>query len=116
MTLAASTCREHPGGSSAATPSRAESRRMPESRKTPSTPKPVRHRRWKRLAFGVTLAGIVGFALLSVSFFGGGDPERDATWTVLEEIARAVERYRVEHREMPADLGVIWGPTSDIVG
>jgi hypothetical protein len=89
---------------------------MPEPRRSPSTPKPVRHRRWKRFAFVVTLAGLVGFALLSVSFFGGGDPEKEATWTVLEDIARAVERYRVEQREMPADLGVIWGPGSDIVG
>jgi hypothetical protein len=76
-------------------------------------PKPVRHRRWKRVALGVTLLALVGFAAMTVSFFRrqGRDEGVEATRVLMGEVVRAVEQYRKDNRgELPRSLASLWYP------
>jgi hypothetical protein len=97
-------------------PDAAPGRRLPPPKT--GTPKPVRHRRWRRAALAATALALVGFGVLTVSFLRkqGGDEGVSSTQHGMSGIARALGDYRAHNGRLPDALSRIVDPRYNYEG
>jgi hypothetical protein len=85
-------------------------RPLPPPPRQAATPKPVRHRRYRRLATVLTVVTLLGAAAWGgVLLFGRGDDPEQTTRHLLAALAQSVEEYRERTGALPEDLNALVG-------
>ncbi len=76
----------------------------------------LRHKRWRRIATLATIAFLVGFVILALTFFQGSDQEVEATSALLDDLAGALDSYHEKTGTLPERISQLVGPDSPYRG